>query len=505
MVYQIWILLVLYVLGLGFIVLFYPKIHFSLCIMSALYWGALFYIFSAVFLSFFGLYTKFIWALISTEIVIFIIMALKRKTVLKTMPWKDNIIWFTLLFFLFSSFFLIFDNRRLSLFTQDSYVYIAQSSHIFNSSSIIAPGAGLFFREAYGISEALMHSLARFILQPVLTLWHPYLWITLYGSFFALLYEFCHQKINNRSASIIFSLLMTIWVGTAGLNWVNGYYIHVHLITATSIFFAFYFFGKMATSDLEETEYGFLGAVSLCVFGFSRVESPILIGLFLAILLGAKAFSRKELFAAFFPPILIEIIWLFFLLFAYFGYDSIFWSDSRIMLALIVYIIFALIGVIFFLNNKLQYLAQKYLTNIVFVLVINFSLLLLISKPNHQIANLIAILLQFFQGEIWGIYWWANLMIYISILFYNHFIQKKNRFPKTMKLIGMMILVYSLVILDLGYFRKSYRMAWSDSASRMFSHISPIIGFYICKYIIYHFPYKNLIKKKAAKSFIQSE
>lgn len=96
-------------------------------------------------------------------------------------------------------------------------------------------------------------------------------------------------------------------------------------------------------------------------------------------------------------------------------------------------------------------------------------------------------------------------MIYISILFYNHFIQKKNRFPKTMKLIGMMILVYSLVILDLGYFRKSYRMAWSDSASRMFSHISPIIGFYICKYIIYHFPYKNLIKKKAAKSFIQSE
>ena len=93
MIYQLWIMFALYVLGLGFIVLFYPKVPLSLCIMSALFWGALIYIFSAVFLALFGLYTRFIWVLMSIEMVIFIILNLNHKPVLKRVSWKNTIIW----------------------------------------------------------------------------------------------------------------------------------------------------------------------------------------------------------------------------------------------------------------------------------------------------------------------------------------------------------------------------------------------------------------------------
>lgn len=499
MVYQIWLILPLYVLGLGFVFLFYPKIPISLCIMSALFWGALIYIFSALLTSFFGLYTRFIWALISTEIVIVIILLTKRWMILRTVPWRNFIIWLTILLFLFSSVFLISNPEDLSYFTSDSKAFTKlklQNLNVFNSSSTIEPKAGKFFREVYGISEALMHSLARFNNEIVLTLWHPYLWISLYGSFFAILYEFSYQKMMNKPTSVVISLLMTIWVGTTGLNWKNGYYVHVHMITATSIFFAFYFFGKMIASDREEIKYGFLGALALCLFGFSRVESPILIGLFLAMLLGAKKFSRKEVIVTFFPPIFVEITWLLFLLFAYLGYESIFWSDSRIILALGAYIFFALLIVIFIFNNKLKDFVKKHITRIVFVLVLNISLCLIISKQDHQISNLVTILCQLFQGEIWKYYWWVIIFIYLSITMLENYFQNKNGFLKTKKLMVMMILVFFLIILDLGFFRKIYFIGWMDSASRMISHISPIAGFYTCKSILNFVPWKKILKKQ---------
>jgi hypothetical protein len=67
-----------------------------------------------------------------------------------------------------------------------------------------------------------------------------------------------------------------------------------------------------------------------------------------------------------------------------------------------------------------------------------------------------------------------------------------------MKIIGMMILAYVLIILDLGYFRRndSVSIWWADSGSRMFSHISPIIGFYICKSMYDYFPLTNLFNKR---------
>jgi hypothetical protein len=300
----------------------------------------------------------------------------------------------------------------------------------------------------------------------------------------------------NKPALIVIPMLMTIWVGTSGLNWVNSYYIHVHLISAASIFFAFYFFGRMITSDCEEAEYGFLGALSLCVYGVSRVESPIFIGIFLAMLLGVKSFSRKEILATFFLPILVEIIWLLYLLFVYFGYESPSWSDSRIILALGAYILFALFIVIFMHKNNLQDFAQKYITKIVFVLLINASLLLIILKPDHQITNSIAIIRHLFQGEIWGYYWWENLMIIFSLIIINNIIKKIIRFSKAMKFIGMMILVYLLLILDVGFIRRAYYGYWPDSASRMFSHISPITGFYMCVFIIENVPRMNIFQKQ---------
>ena len=431
MVYQLWIMIALYVLGLTFISLFYPKIPVSLCIMSALFWGALIYIFSAVFLAFFGLYTRFIWVLMSAEIVIFIIMIYKRRLIWKTVSWKNTIVWEIILLCLFISILVITNNRPFFFINTDSKHYIIQGSHIFNLGSIITPGAGRFFRTNYGVSEALMHSLARFVPQPALTLWHPYLWITLYSSFFAFLYELSQQKKMNKYYSISLGLLMTLWVGTAGMNWLNGYYIHVTLIAAASIFFTFYFFGKMVASEREETEYGFLGALALCGFGLSRSESPILIGLFLVLLLGAKNFTRKEMFAAFFPHILLEFIWFTFLLYAYSEYENNFWTNSRIMLALGTYILFTIFIILVALNKNLQNYSTKYLAIAVFIGLIAVSLLLFITNPNHQINNLTIIVKHLFNGEIWGYYWWENLMIFISIIFYKKYWQKKNSFSKT--------------------------------------------------------------------------
>ena len=497
MVYQLWIMFALYVLGLGFIVLFYPKIPLSLCIMSALFWGALIYIFSAVFLAFFGLYTRFIWVLMSAEIIIFIMININRRPIWKTISWKNTIIWGIILLCLFSSVLVVTNNRHFFIFNTDSKHYVAQASHIFNSGSIITPGAGRFFRTNYGVSEALMHSLARFVPQPILTIWHPYLWITLYSSFFVLLYKFSQQKKMSKSASVILGLLMTLWAGTAGMNWVNGYFIHIHLFSAASIFFAIYFFGKMVASEQEETEYGFLGALALCGFGLSRAESSIWIGLILALLLGAKKFTRKEMFVVFFPPILIEIIWLTFSLFAYLGYENRFWTDSRIILMLGAYILFALFTIIIVFNKKLQNYAENYLTNIVFIIILTLSLLLFIINPNNQITNLIAIFKQLFHGENWGYYWWENLVIFTLIVFCKKFLQKKDSFSQATKIVGMMVLAYLLIILDVGFFRSSYGATrWWDSGGRMLSHISPIIGFYICKSMYDYFPLASLFTKE---------
>ena len=484
MIGQILILLFIYLFGTAFIFLFYPTVPYYLCITSGLFWGALLYVFAGILLGLLGIYSWILWFLLVMVFILITVTQFRRKENWKSAPWRKFLTLFGMMAAVYGITLIILGGKHHFLASTDSLNYIVYASHIHNYGSIVLPGAGFFFRSNYGISETLMHALAGFLSQPVITLWHPFLFATLYAFFIALFYDATRQLKIRKIALYISGFVCAVWSATASMNWLNSFYIHVHLFAAFCILACLYFYQKAVSAESEGHIFGFLGSLALCGYGLSRSESPIVILVFMALMMGAKKYSQREITAIFYPPIVLVTGWLAFLFFAYRFTATPFWSDERLLFALSTYIILLIFVVVW---KKLNINMLKWrVFSIASIAIMLFPIVLfLVDYPKTK--RVFIEVLRLFFGTIknpgFGV--WNFHMIGMGILLlWVVAIQKpwrKNQTRNKVQITERMIFGYVVAILFFGFVRTSgYSSSrWGDSGSRMISQIAPSIAFSI--------------------------
>lgn len=493
MLQQIIILSILYILGVLFAALFYPKISINLILSMGLFWGGLINTLMGILLGYFGWFKDGIWVSFAIIFIILVYINLRRKSVWENTT-KSSVIksvFIMLSFFLFA--YLFFGEKFKVLTSSASFPYYILGSRIYNYGTIKIPGAGYDFRSQYGISEAMIHALGNFADLPIISLWHPFLWVSQYIFLFYLIIEFSTELKVKKIIAIVIGSLSTIWTATSPMDWLNSYYIHVHLFSSFALLISFSFFWRMSISSKNEVELALLSSLSLCGYGFSRVESPIFMLLVLGIYYINRNFSKAEYHSIFYPPLLSNIIWLVFLFLAYRHTNTQYWQDNRLLIIIGLYLLVSLFFVVndhFHIKLKLDWIRDHFC----FILLLVPLILFLIDNQRF-IQTLDSVLKNMF-GPLqnpgfgsWGFYW-IQVLIFLIFMFTRKKVNQSYKVKSKEIGFGLfkdVILAYLDLILLLGFFREEpyTGIRWGDSASRMLTHISPLIGLSFGLFMIY--------------------
>ena len=239
----------------------------------------------------------------------------------------------------FLAVFLIFGTQPKIITSSASLPVVVMGSRIYNFGTIYLPGEGYDFRSVFGIGESLIHSLAGFINLPLMSLWHPFLWVSQYLFIFFAILEFTKQMQVRKMIGLAVGMVIVVWTATSPMNWLHLFYIHVHLFSSFAFIIFVYFFWQMTISKSNEPGLALICALALMGYALSRVESPIMIFAICGVTLITHRFEKLEYRIFYYPLILLEIIWLGFLFIAYRGTDTQYWSDDRLIMAMIGYLL----------------------------------------------------------------------------------------------------------------------------------------------------------------------
>jgi hypothetical protein len=226
-----------------------------------------------------------------------------------------------------------------------------------------------------------------------------------------------------------------------------------------------------------------ISSLALCGYGLSRVEAPIMILIIMALALIAIRFSRAEYRLFFYPPTVLMIFWLLFIFIAYQGTSTQYWSDDRLLAAIVLY---AAVAVFLLVNDRLEIIRKiktdwiRKNTRLVYIII---PVLLAALNLERFLQTVRSVLHNMFGavGAIgicpWGFYWLEGILLTLFLQAMNRPWQKAREQDGYFLWINM-ILSYLALIVILGFFREApyTGIRWGDSASRMLTHISPMIN-----------------------------
>lgn len=484
---QILVIFVLYVTGVLFLALFYPKISLNFIAVLGLYFGSLINTFIGIVLGLLNCFSELIWYIYGLLILVLILLIYLRRKRWVGVSWRSIFLPFSFMLILFALGYLFIGIDFQLLTSSTSLPYIIQSSHVYNYRTISLPGGGYDFRSQYGISEILIHALAQFFDLPALSLWHPFLWISQYAFFFMIVLEYSKEMErdnNRRRYGLIIGSLILIWTATTPMNWMQSFYIHVHLFSSFSFLIFVYFFWKQVIAKKKQNIFILLSSLAICAYGLSRVEAPIMILIIMALALISYQFSRAEYRLFFYPPTALMIFWLSFIFFAYRGTSTQYWSDKRLMAAIVLYVavvVFLIVNVKFKIIKKI---ITDWIRKFAYLIYLFISVLLAVMNPERFLQTIRSVLHNMFGaiGAIgicpWGFYWLEVVVLILFLLARNRPWQKTGEQDGGYFLWINTILLYLALIVILGFFREvPYTgIRWGDSASRMLTHISPVIN-----------------------------
>ena len=484
---QLPIIIVLYITGALFLALFYPRLSLNYIAVLGLYFGGLFNTLFGIILGLAGCFSELIWFIYGFVILVLLLLHYLGRKRWTNVSWGSILAPFSFMFILFMIEYLFLGHDFNILTSSASLPYIIDASHVYNYKTITLAGAGYDFRSQYGISEILIHALAQFFDLPALSLWHPFLWISQYAFFFMIVVEhskeMAHDK-RSRIYSLIIGVLILIWTATIPMNWMQSFYIHVHLFSSFSFLIFVYFFWKQVVTNKKQNIFILLSSLAICGYGLSRVESPMMILILIAIALIAYKFSVAEYRLFFYPQIILMICWLFFLLIGYQGTSTPFWSDSHLIMAIVSYIFLLILLIINGSFNIIGKINFNWISEHLFIFYLFGSLLLAILNFGKFVETIQSILNIMF-GKLdgiglcpWDMYWIVVTILTILLLAKNKPWAEKRETNNGYFFWRNTIISYILLIIILGFFRvEPYEGSrWGDSASRMLTHVSPLVS-----------------------------
>jgi len=464
MIYQMIFLLGLHLFGVLFGLLFKKHIPFPFICITGFLWGALIWVVTAVLLLTISVaYSPMNMGLLLTVIIVTLIIThISRNT------WQLN---YTELAWLMGTIFVYFFVVSITIQfnyswpTHDSAVQIMLGRVIAQDGYVYWPQAGIV---SYGLFVPLLHSASIFLGQDYLWAVHPVFAFSFFLSFCYLCWHATKKGTTDDYKEIFMVLLISLSLFTAGLMFIQVFYIHNSFISATYLFIAV---GSswLALRDQNNAWLIFTMA-ALTGFSLARIEAPLFAIAFLSLLINTGNFSYKLRLYIILPYLIFMIIWYFkLMLFTHSYYDIILNPRNAVaLLALLISFGAFLIG------SRLHWVEHFVLPKL-HILMIGVLLITLgvffVQQPEHMLKCVINTIKNAYYYGNWGPIW-----IYLFVLLLLSIAQPRMANDT---FISLFIIAFFLLLFSLGAMRTPYRLGYGDSGNRMLTHILPIICLYI--------------------------
>jgi hypothetical protein len=438
---------------------FINRIPYSFLCMSAYLWGSLVWVVSCCFLLVIGAYN---FPTVTILIGFLIILCIFWATRQKTFHFSNNH-----LFGFLATMAVFISVSAISTYLNYSVVTVDSASRIFIGKSLVMDGFTLDTRinlGSFNVYAMAIQSASVFLGEQYIYSFQPLLFISLIGIFFSQTLYSLYSILKIKSFHVAF--LSTIFLCSVYFVVFQAFYIHDHLFT--SLFFLISITSFWLANQTNNPAWNFFGSLAAIGLSLSRVEGPVFLFVILILALIQDQFPYRTRLLTFLPPIFTVIAWnLAIVSSASSGVYAM--KPERVLIMVIAYLVLA--GYVIFSEwNLVKKLFFHFRWMVPLGLIIIFIGFFII-KPSHIWKNVVMIASNMFYNGRWGMFWqFVLLLTFFSILLPK--IPGEGFFSKN-------ILAFFVILIDLGGFRGSYRLGWSDSANRMLMHITPLIVFYL--------------------------
>ncbi len=267
--------------------------------------------------------------------------------------------------------------------------------------------------------------------------------------------------------SVLISLVFSGSLGAVMISkiyQVHTFYIHNNLVAGVFMFVGLY--GLWNFIQKNENEWLILGSIFLTAFGFSRIEAPLYVILFMILALSIKRFNNRQALILVLPYSILALGWHLSLLTS--GGQNQLLSNNNILIILAG---LAVLQVFTFINQKLP--AFSSIIPEVIISSLGFGLVLtILVEPDHMITSL-----THFWQNLLDMFAWGGSWI-VVVAFIPFYIIKTDQSAEN-KFLGYSTFSYILLILIIAIARIPYRLGETDSANRLMLQILPVIIFLI--------------------------
>ena len=463
------------------------RIPYSFLCMSAYLWGSLVWVVTCCFLLVIGAYNfPTIISLIGLIILFFIFISFHQKP----FPLSNNqLVFFLAILVLFSGVSVLIQKFNYSTATVDS------ASRIFIGKSLVLDGFTLDTRVnlgSFNIYAMAIQSASIFLGEQYIYSFQPLLYLSLIGIFFCLIF-YSHRSLQKTNGYHI-ALLSTLFLCSGYFIVFQAFYIHDHLFT--SLFFFICITSFWLANQTNNHAWNYFGALAAIGLSLSRVEGSVFLFVILILAIIQDQSPYRTRLLTFLPPIFIVIAWnLAIVSEASSGVHAL--RPERVLLMILAYLGLAIL--VFFSEwNWIKKIFGYFKWMVPLGLAIIF-IGFFILKPSHIWTNVANVASNMIHDGRWGMFWYfALLLAFFSILLPK--IPNEGFFRTN-------ILSFFIILIDLGGFRSSFRLGWSDSANRMLVHIVPLLVFYLTMKYAYAWQttqeqIKAIIKKKSYFAYL---
>jgi hypothetical protein len=435
------------------------RIPYSFLCMSAYLWGSLVWVVACCFLLLFGAYNSTtIIILIGLIILYYIFISFYQKP----FPFSiKQLLFFGAILVLFSGISVLTQKLNYSIATVDS------ASRIFIGKSLVLDGFTLDTRVnlgSFNIYAMAIQSASILLGEQYIYSFQPLLFLSLIGIFFSLIL-FSHRSLQKSNGYHI-ALLSTLFLCSGYFVVFQAFYIHDHLFT--SLFFFICVTSFWLANQTNNHAWNYFGSLAAIGLSLSRVEGPVFLFVILILALIQDQSSYRTRLLTYLPPIFVVIAWNL----------AIVSAASSVVHALkperVLILVAAYLGLAFLVVFSEWNWSKKIFTHLKWLVPLGLVIIFIgffILKPSHIWTNVASIASNMFHNGRWGMFWYfALLLAFFSILLPK--IPNEDFFRTN-------ILSFFIILIDLGGFRSSFRLGWSDSANRMLVHIVPLLVFYL--------------------------
>ncbi|MHC1784180.1 MAG: hypothetical protein AB9891_15745 [Anaerolineaceae bacterium] len=464
----------MYLWGLTFAMLFWRRLPIGFIVTSGFLWGVVGYVILALII----LVSTIPYRLISMSIAagmifaVFVFFHIRNKTLI--MDWQKRL-WIggaVLVFFTIELFLAMVEPIS---FTLDSHSLIQIGRWIgtegftdIGGASSSANGYGVFSGIAdFGLLVPVIQSISVLIGSEYISMLSPLMALSLAGMFMTIAQQVLQASVPQPIARIALTVLFAVQFFSDRLIIRQIFYLHTNLVSAVYLFAAVVCIWLSAREG--KFEWLIFAILALTGFSLTRTESPLFTVVVLILIVSELTEMAEKFSALLFSFIAFAAGWYIWLSSKIFIEGLILSPTTTLAIAGLLIMtagVILLLKWTWFKKDILPWLPVVMLSVLALALVVTH-----VVNREHMLSSTHVVFQNLFtQTGEWGIVWYAAVVMAGLSIF-------RPQLPHE-RIFTIAFGCFISMVLLLGFFRQPYRLAWSDSANRMMTHILPLVYFF---------------------------